>query len=152
MSAPSKTLQHVEFKLQTILKVLIDSQEGFQKIGDEVQDETLRLNFLAESLNRAHFRGEIETVLHQEGVHDIKENGTANGAALRIWGEIRSKLGGSDHTLLGTADETEHTVMSAYDEALSSELPLPVRQMLAGQAAHVGDFHDYIKAARNKTP
>jgi uncharacterized protein (TIGR02284 family) len=150
MSTPSKTLQRVEDTLNSVISILIDGQEGFQKLGDEFKDENLRLQFLSESLTRAQFRGNLETVLHQEGVHDIKESATANGTALRIWAELKSKLGGGDHTLLETAEQAEDAAVQAYDEALATELPLPVRQILSSQAAHIEEFHDFVKAARDK--
>jgi len=149
MSIPSKTLRQVEDTLQTIIQNLIDGQEGFRKIGDELSDPALKEYFLAESLQRAQFRGDLETILHQEGVHDIKEGGTANGTALRIWASLKSSLGGSDHTLLETAEQAEDAAKAAYHEALETELPLPVREVLATQAAHVADSHDYVKAARD---
>jgi uncharacterized protein (TIGR02284 family) len=139
----------MEDTLMTVIDNLVDSQDGFQKIGDELKDENLRLYFLSESLTRAQFRGELETVLHQEGVHDIHEHGTANGTALRIWAEMKSKLGGGDHTLLETAEQAEDAAKAAYEEALATELPLPVRQILFKQALHVENSHDFVKAARD---
>jgi len=149
MSNPSKTLRQMEDTLTTVIDNLVDSQDGFQKIGDELKDENLRLYFLSESLTRAQFRGELETVLHQEGVHDIDEHGTANGTALRIWAELKSKLGGGDHTLLETAEQAEDAAKTAYEEALATELPLPVRQILFKQALHIENSHDFVRAARD---
>jgi len=139
----------MEDTLRSVIESLIDSQEGFQTIGDALQDENLRLYFLGESLTRAQFRGDLETVLHQEGVHDIKEHATANGTALRIWATLKSKLGGGDHTLLETAEQAEDAAKAAYEAALATELPLPVRQMLMTQAIHVENSHDFVKAARD---
>jgi uncharacterized protein (TIGR02284 family) len=139
----------MEDSLLSVIDNLIDSQEGFQKIGDEIKDENLRLYFLTESLTRAQFRGDLETVLHQEGVHDIKQNGTANGTAMRIWAGMKSKLGGGDHTLLATAEQSEDAAKTAYEEALAGELPLPVREILFKQSLHVENSHDFIKAARD---
>ncbi len=147
MSNPSKTLLQMEDALLTVIDSLIDSQKGFLTIGDELKDETLRLYFLGESLNRAQFRGDLETVLHQEGVHDIREHGTANGIALRLWAELKSKLGGGDKALLETAEQAEDAAQSAYDAALTLELPLPVRQLLFKQMLHVQNSLDYVKAA-----
>jgi len=150
MSNPSKTLQHVEDTLHTVIEHLIDGQEGFEKIGEELKDETLKRYFLAESLTRAQFRGDLETVLHQEGVHDIKESGTVSGTLHRAWGDLKAKLGGGDHTLLATAEQGEDAAKKAYEEALEKkELPLPVRQLLVTQFAHIQASHDYVKAARD---
>jgi uncharacterized protein (TIGR02284 family) len=152
MSNPSKTLTKTEDTLRSVIESLIDGQEGFQKIGDNLKNDTLKRYFLAESLKRAQFRGALEEVLHQEGVHDVKESGTVSGAMHRAWGDLKSKLGGGDHTLLETAEQGEDVAKKAYADALEEEkLPLPIRQILVSQAAHIQSSHDYVKAARDRT-
>ena len=82
-------------------------------------------------------------------MHDVKESGTASGTVRRAWAGLKSKLGGGDHALLETAEEGEDAAKKAYADAMKEYLPLPVRQMLASQAAHIETSHDYIKAARD---
>jgi uncharacterized protein (TIGR02284 family) len=149
MSTASNTLKETEEALRLVIRNLIDGQEGHKKIAEELKDETLRRYFLAESLKRAQFRGDLETVLHQEGVHDIKESGSMSAGVLRAWAELKNKLGGGDHALLETAEQGEDEAKEAYEDALNRELPLPVRQLLAGQLAHIESAHDYVKAARD---
>jgi len=148
MSNPSNTLLEVEETLHTVIDSLIDGQKEFQKIGEEIKDPTLKLYFLEESLKRAEFRGDLETILHQEGVHDIEEGGSVSATVERVWGELKAKLGGGDHTLLETAEKAEVKSVAAYAKALDQRLPFPIRQLLSSQSAHVQLFHDYIKAAR----
>ncbi len=149
MSSPSKDLKETESSLRSVIQALIDGQEGFKKIGEEIKDETLKEYFLAESLTRAQFRGVLESILHQEGVHDIKESGTAVGTVRRAWADLKSALGGGDHTLLSTAEEGEDEAVEAYARVTESYLPLPVRQVLTSQAAHIEKSHEFIKAARD---
>jgi uncharacterized protein (TIGR02284 family) len=148
MSNPSATLEQTELTLQSVIEVLIDGQKGFQKIGEELKDPDLKLFFLQESLKRAEFRGNIETVLHQQGVHDIEEFGTATAGLQRAWSGLKAKLGGGDRSLLETAEQDEHAAAKAYTEALHKELPFPVRQLLASQANHIRLFHDYVMELR----
>ncbi len=150
MPQPSHELLQAESAMQSVLDYLVDSQEAFQQIGEKLQDETLRHFFLTESLKRAEFRGEIESVLHREGVHDIEESGTTAGAVHRVWAGLKAKLGGGDHTLLATAEEGEDETAAAYDRAMDTYLPLPVRQLLTTQAAHIKLSHDYVRAARDR--
>src|ERR1700761_8002972 len=96
MSSPSKDLKETESALRNVIQTLIDGQEGFKKIGEQLKDETLRDYFLAESLTRAQFRGVLESILHQEGVHDVKESGTAAGSIRRAWANLKTALGGGD--------------------------------------------------------
>jgi uncharacterized protein (TIGR02284 family) len=149
MSTPSKDLKEVESALRTVIQALIDGQEGFKQVGEQLKDPTLKEYFLAESLTRAQFRGVLESVLHQEGVHDINESGTAVGTIRRAWGDLKAALGGSDHTLLATAEEGEDEAVHAYTKAIESFLPLPVRQILTTQAAHIEKSHDFVKSARD---
>ena len=140
----------VEETLRSVIQSLIDGQEGFKQIGEKLEDSTLKHYFAAESLKRASFRGELETLLHTQGVDDVKESGTASGAIHRTWADVKAKLGGGDHTLLETAEAGEDAAKKAYKEALENDLPLPVKQLLDTQYAHIQTSHDYVKTARDR--
>jgi len=141
--------KEMESTLLDLVKTLEDSQKGFADIGEHLKDEQLKRYFLAESLKRANFRAELENELHRAGVADVKESGTVAGALHRTWGDLKAKLGGGDHTLLETAEQGEDEAKKAYKEALDKELPLPIRQLLAEQQAHVLTSHDYVKSHRD---
>lgn len=149
MSSPSKDLKETQSALRNVIQALIDGQEGFKKIGEDIKDETLKEYFLAESLTRAQFRGVLESILHQEGVHDVHETGTAAGSIRRAWAGLKSTLGGGDHSLLSTAEEGEDEAVEAYGKAMETYIPLPVRQVLTTQAAHIEKSHEFIRAARD---
>ena len=148
MSKPSVTLLNLEDSLRTVIDCLIDGQKGLRTIGEELQDPTLKLYFLDESLVRAEFRGDLESILHHDGVRDIEEGGSISAALNRVWGELKSKLGGGDQSLLETAEQDQHTAIKAYTQALNQELPFPVRQTLHSQAARLELFHDYVLTVR----
>src|ERR1700750_1174931 len=131
MSTDSSKQHEMQRALNSLINSLLDSQKGFADIGEHLKDETLKRYFLAESLKRASFRGDLEEVLHQNGVHDIKESGTTGGTIHRVWGDLKAKLGGGDHTLLETAEQGEDAAKSAYADALDQDLPRPVRQLLS---------------------
>ena len=141
--------EEIEETLRSVIQSLIDGQEGFKKTGEHLKDETLRRYFAAESLKRAQFRGAIEETLHQEGVHDVKESGTTGGTIQRTWGDLKAHLGGGDHSLLETTEAAEDAAKKAYQGALEKELPLPIKQLLDSQYAHIATSHDYVKAARD---
>jgi uncharacterized protein (TIGR02284 family) len=145
------TNKEVEETLRDVIQSLIDGQEGFQKLGEHLKDATLKSYFMAESLKRASFRGELENLLHQGGVQDVQESGTLSGAVHRSWGNLKAHLGGSDLTLLETAEQGEDAAKKAYKDALEKELPLPVHQLLSTQYAHIQTSHDYVKAARDSS-
>ena len=151
MATDEAKLSETKKVLLGLVNMLQDSQKGFADIGEHLKDETLKRYFLAESLKRANFRAELENELHRDGVKDVKESGSTAGAIHRVWGDLKAKLGGGDHTLLETAEQGEDTAKKAYKEALEQELPVPVRQLLSEQQAHVLTSHDYVKAARDSS-
>jgi uncharacterized protein (TIGR02284 family) len=68
---------------------------------------------------------------------------------MRVWAQVKAKLGGGDHTLLETAEQGEDEAKAAYKDALNQDLPLPVRQLLTEQQAHILSSHDYIRDRRD---
>lgn len=149
MGSPLNGLIVTEDTLRLLVQHLIDSQHGLQTIGETLKSEPLRLRFLAESLKRAEFRGDIESILHHEGERDLNIRGTAEGAVIRAWAGLKHALGGGDHTMLATAEEAERALADAYATALEKDLPLPVRESLASQGAAVDQFLEFIATARD---
>jgi len=135
-----------------VINILEDGQKGFADIGSHLKDETLKRYFLAESLKRANFRAELENELHRHGVPDVHENGTTAGTLHRVWFDLKEKLhAADDHSLLATAEAGEDEAKRVYADALTQELPLPLRQLLAEQNAHILSSHNYVRDHRDVT-
>jgi uncharacterized protein (TIGR02284 family) len=141
--------KEMERVLLDVIQILHDGQKGFADIGEHLKDAQLKRYFLAESLKRANFRAELENELHRAGMHDVHESGTVSGTLHRTWGDLKADLGGGDHTLLATAEQGEDAAKQAYKDALSEELPLPIRQMLVDQQSHILSAHDYVRNHRD---
>lgn len=141
--------QEMERVLLDVIQVLHDGQKGFADFGEHLKDPALKRYFLAESLKRASFRAELENELHRAGMHDVYENGTASGTLRRFWGDLKDALGGGEHTLLATAEQGEDAAKKAYKDALSEELPLPIRQLLVDQQSHILSSHDFVRDHRD---
>jgi uncharacterized protein (TIGR02284 family) len=150
MSTDEAKNSELEKVVKHIINILQDGQKGFADLGEHLKDETLKRYFLAESLKRAAFRGELENELHRHGVHDVHEQGTTAGALHRVWGDLVTKVSGSDdHSILATAEQGEDEAKKAYKDALDQDLPLPLRQLLAEQNAHIQNSHDYVRNHRD---
>ncbi|MDE1160558.1 MAG: PA2169 family four-helix-bundle protein [Acidobacteriaceae bacterium] len=141
--------KETEKVLLHVIQSLQDGQQGFADIGEHLQDETLKKYFLAESLHRANFRAELENELHRSGMADVKESGSTAGMLHRVWGDLKAKMGAGDHELLATAEQGEDEAKKAYKDALEHELPLPIRELLSTQQAHVISSHDYVRNHRD---
>ena len=149
MSTDAGRHNEMVLALEAVINALHDSQKCLADIGDRLRDESLKRYFLAESLKRASFRGDLEEFLHQSGVHDISENGTATGMVYRVWGDLKAKLGGRDDALLAAAEKTEEEVKAAYADALGRELPHTLRETLANHQAHVFASHEFLHSHRD---
>jgi uncharacterized protein (TIGR02284 family) len=114
----STTLRSVEDALRSVIVSLIDAQRGYQKLGETMKDDLLKNYFLAESLICAQFRGDLEAVLHQEGMHVIVETGSVSGAIYHMWAGLQAKLHEGDHALLVTAEQAGGDTARAYRDAL----------------------------------
>ncbi len=149
---PTDTQKNSELELvvKEVINVLQDGQKGFADLGEHLHDDVLKRYFLAESLKRANFRGELENELHRHGVHDVHEEGTVAGTLHRTWGDLKAKLvKPTDHSLLATAEQGEDEAKKVYKDALEQDLPLPLRQLLTEQFAHVQNSHDYVRNHRD---
>lgn len=134
--------------LKSVIQVLEDGQKGMAELGEHLRDESLKRYFLAESLKRANFRGELENVLHRHGVADVHVGGTMTGALYRAWAGLKASLGGGDQTLLETAEGAENEAKQAYQDALRQDLPLPIRQLLTEQQTQILSSIDFIREAK----
>lgn len=150
MANPSKDLLEAEGTLRLLVDHLHDEQKALQGIAEDLKDDTLKRMLLAESLKRAEFRGEIENILHQEGVRDVVESGTAAGKFVRAWTQLKASLGGGDAGLVATAAEGEKSVLDAYSDALDKDLPMPVREVLAAHAVKIRAAYDVLCVARDR--
>lgn len=148
MESPKNILVQTEDTLRQVIDNLVDAQEGLKKVGEAIRNEPMKVFLLAESLARAEFRGELENILHQEGVRDIDESGTVPGKLLRSWSGLKAQLSGSDESLLDIAEKEERRAIEAYHEALNRKLPRVVEEVLGNQVRRVVASHNAILKAR----
>jgi uncharacterized protein (TIGR02284 family) len=138
--------------LRTVVEVLHDGERGFQSLGKELKDPTAKSYFIEESATRGRFASELESALGSTTAENVSEGGTASGTMHRVWGELKAKMGGSDHTLLETAEQGEDAAKKAYEEALKvNDVPAPVQTILRKQQTHILAAHDKVKAMRDAT-
>lgn len=174
MAGSSHEMQGAGTVIYSVIQSLIESQEALVEIGEKLANVDLKRFFLTESLKRAEFRGELESVLNQEGVGALRQSRAAAGPVTAesapsqsrpndpphpsvyrpeycFVDGLRSRLrDAGDDTLLATAEEGEDAAKEAYDYAMSAYLPEPVREILESQASHIQESHDFVKAARDK--
>jgi uncharacterized protein (TIGR02284 family) len=136
----------IESTLKDLIERLRDAQEGFKELGHRLQNDRVKRFFLEETQRRAEYAAELENELHRMGVHDVKVGTSHSGKARLLWGEVQASLAGGQKALLSTAERSDDITHKAYVDALKENLPLPLREMLDRQHAHIQRALDQVKA------
>jgi len=133
--------------VKNVVEVLHDGHKGFADLAEHIEDPHVKSYFLQESATRSRFASELESVAGLQK----DESGTAAGAMHRTWGDLKGKLGGSDHTLLETAEQGEDAAKKAYEDALkqAGAVRPEIRQLLEKQQTQIKKSHDQVKAFRD---
>lgn len=139
-------LGKVESTLKDLIEILRDSQHGYKELGHRLQNAEVKQIFLEETQRRAEYAAELENELHRMGVHDVNVSLSRSGKARLLWGEIQASMAGGQKALLSTAMRGDEVAEKAYADALKEDLPLPLREMLDRQRAHIQRRQDKIKA------
>jgi uncharacterized protein (TIGR02284 family) len=139
-------LGKVEETLKDLIEILRDGQQGFKELGHRLQDADAKRVFLEETQRRAAYAAELENELHRMGVHDVKVSPSRSGKVRLLWGEMQASMAGGQKALLSTAERGDDIARKAYADALKQDLPLPLREMLDRQLAHIERAQDKTKA------
>ena len=139
-----------EKTVRTVIEVLHDGERGFESLSEQVKSPSTKTFFQEEAATRGRFATELESALSAETGKPVDEGGTASGTMHRAWAELKGKLGGSDHTLLETAEQGEDVAKKAYEEALKvTGIPASISSLLKKQQPHIQESHDKVKALRD---
>jgi uncharacterized protein (TIGR02284 family) len=141
-------LETVVSALKDLIEKLRDGQHGFKELGHRLQDEGAKRFFLEETQRRAEYAAELENELHRMGVHDVNVSPSHSGNARLVWGEVQASLAGGQKALLSTAKRSDDVTSKAYVDALKENLPLPLREMLDRQHAHIQRAQDQVAQYR----
>ena len=140
-----QTMADTNSLVKTVIEVLHDGERGFADIGEHLKNPGMKTFFVQEGHPRGQFARELQVAAGLP--EDV--GGTAVGSVHRVWGDLKAKLGGGDHTLLETAEQGEDAAKKAYKEALEeTNLDSNVRSVLQKQQPHIQASHDKVKAYR----
>ena len=135
--------------VKTVIQVLNDGKTGYADIGEHLKDPQIKAFFMKEAQTRGTYAQELAAV---SGFSAEDAGGTAIAAMHRTWGDVKAYLGGSDHTLLETAEQGEDAAKKAYATALGdTSLSSSVRALLQQQQTHIVSAHNQINAFRDST-
>ncbi len=134
--------------LNDLIAINRDAQKGFQDAAEKIKGQAIKTLCLEQSLSRAHFVGELQTMVHSMG-DEPGDAGSISGALRRGWMDLRAALGGGDHAILMVVESSEDRALAEYRRALSTKLPTDVHDIVDMQGKSIRQVHDKIKALRD---
>lgn len=135
--------------LNGLIETCRDGQEGFKEAAENLKSQDLKKLFREEGQQRAQFVIDLQQQVRDLGGNPENSGSTA-GALHRAWIGIKGSLiGRDDKTILSEAERGEDSAVSAYEDALRSELPVNTRTLVERQFHQVKATHDRIKLLRD---
>ncbi len=135
--------------LQDLIKVNLDSGEGFKAAADKIEDETIAAYFCECARRRETFAHDLQSAVRTAG-HDPEDSGSVKGTVHRWWLNIRGAVAqGDEHSVLAEAERGEDAIKERYEEVLKDTAGSPLNDVLQQQYASVKSDHDRIRDMRD---
>jgi uncharacterized protein (TIGR02284 family) len=136
--------------LNGLIRVLKDSEKGFQTAADAVNKAELIELFARFAVQRAKFAEELRLRVKTLRGEPAKSE-MPGGALHRGWMELRASTASNEvHAILGECERGEDMAVMAYREALRNEdIDKQSREMVQRQYEAVQATHDRIRQLRD---
>ena len=136
--------------INNLIETLKDGQKGFKEAADAVSDSQLKSLFTEYSQQRARFATELQTEARTFGEAEPETGGSAAGAMHRGWINLKSAITSNDESaVLAECERGEDSAVEAFEKAMRSDLPAPVRGVVSRQYTEIKSAHDRVKNLRD---
>ena len=142
---PSETID----KLQDLLRVNIDSENGFRDAAGKVDDTALRRVFRQFADERENNAGELKQFVEINGEAAV-DDGSLMAALHRTWIDLRTALSSNDSkAVLNEAERGEDHIKHMYEDVLTETAGSAVHDVLQHQYAKIKAAHDVVRDLRD---
>lgn len=136
-------------KLQDLLRVNIDSENGFRDAAEQVDDVALRRIFRQFADERQGNAAELKQFVELNGEAAV-EDGSVLAAIHRTWMNFKAALSSNDaKTVLNEAERGEDHIKHMYEEVLMETAGSAIHDVLQHQYAKVKAAHDVVRDLRD---
>ena len=136
-------------KLQELIRVGIDSTEGFRQAAETTRSPALRDLFQTLAEERRNFAEELSAHVRGNDVDPV-DKGTYLAKLHRWWLDVRGSLANDNgYALLAEIERGEDAIKHAYEEVLKETAGSPVNDVLLRHYAVVKKQHDKIRDLRD---
>lgn len=136
--------------LNTLIETAKDGEYGFRTSAEYLRRPELQQSFLTRAEECRAGAAELQALVVTLG-GDAETSGSATGALHRGWLAVKGTLSGYDDTaILEETERGEDAALSAYREALDTNLPPEVHSVVARQFEGVKRNHAQVRTARDE--
>ena len=137
-------------KLQDLIRINLDSEQGFQEAAKEINDVNVAGIFSSLATERSRNALELQDYVQWNG-EKPRDEGSYAAAFHRTWVDLRAKLSGGDpHVLLSEAERGEDQIKQAYEDALKDTAGSAMNDVLTRQYSNIKAGHDRIRDMRDQ--
>jgi uncharacterized protein (TIGR02284 family) len=136
--------------LESLIETCRDGQAGYRDAAEHTQNVELKEFFSRQSLERAKFSGELESVAQRLGESDPDRGPSISNKLHRAWFDLKQKFGGGDLSVLESVEAGEDNAKKHYQDALNANLPGDVKSTVEKQAQSVLAAHDRVRSLRDQ--
>jgi uncharacterized protein (TIGR02284 family) len=135
-------------KLNDLIQVCQDANQGYWKAAAEIEDKSIRQLFREKALERNDFACDLQEVALRLGVKPEKE-GTFSGKVHRTWMNVRHHINPhQDSVILLECRRGEEHALSVYQDVFENNLFPEIRPQLEKQFVTMIEMRDLLT---NKT-
>jgi uncharacterized protein (TIGR02284 family) len=135
--------------LDKLIETCRDGQEGYRDAAEHTQSPQLKEFFQRQSLERAKFAGDLESIVQRLGEADPDRGPSMTGKLHRAWFDLKQKFGGGDEGVLESVEAGEDNATKHYQKALQANLPMEVHEIVETQAQDVLAARDHVRTLRD---
>lgn len=136
-------------KLQDLLRVNIDSENGFRDAAEQVDDVALKRIFTQYADERQANASELKQFVEFNGEAPV-ESGSIMAAIHRTWMDLKAALSLNDaKAVLNEAERGEDHIMHMYEDVLTETAGSAVHDVLQHQYVKVKAAHDAVRDLRD---
>jgi uncharacterized protein (TIGR02284 family) len=132
--------------LNYLVETCKDGQNGFRTAAEEIKNSELTTLFNTYAQQRARFAAELQSEVRRLG-GEPEETGSTAAVLHRGWMNIKSAVTGEDEgAVISECERGEDSAVDAYQEALDTDLPNDVKEIVLRQFSQVKEAHDRIRS------
>ena len=136
-------------KLQDLLRVNIDSENGFRDAAEQVDDVALRRIFRQFADERQNNAAELKQFVEFNGEKPV-EDGSLLATLHRSWMDLKAALTSNDaKAVLNEAERGEDHIKHIYEDILTETAGSPIHDVLQHQYVTVKAAHDVVRDLRD---